>query len=135
MSFETLFNADDETAFVQLATQQLDKSAATNRGISPGEYISLAREVWRSCTTDQVYAIKLLMDPVVAENPADFPDEYTRSGRPFCALIARIGHNGELIDAPPGYVRPSFPGVYYAHLPFGSPSGSSTADFQKKQDG
>ncbi len=125
---ETLFKPDDEPAFVRFATEHLEKGAATKRRITPSEYIRLAREVWHSCSSDHVYAIKLLIDPQIADNPGSFPDEYTKTGRPFCALIARIDNNGELIDASPGYVPPSFPGVHLAHFVFGSPSGGARPD-------
>src|SRR5437763_1875603 len=108
MSFEELFNPDDEKTFVEFATGHLNKGAAAKRGISPEEYVSLVREQWRSCNTDQVYAIKLLIDPLV-DDASDFPEEWTASSRPFCGLIARIDENGNLVDAPPGYVPPSYP--------------------------
>lgn len=128
MSLEELFSPDDEKAFVDFTTEHINNGAATKRGISAREYVSLAREQWRSCNTDQVYAIKLLVDPLVSETASDFPEEWTASGRPFCALIARIDTNGNLVDAPPDYVPPSYPGVHLGHLVFGSPSGGTVPD-------
>ncbi|HEX8633962.1 MAG TPA: hypothetical protein VF703_07395 [Pyrinomonadaceae bacterium] len=128
MSPEELFNPDDEKAFVDSTTVHLNKGAAMKRGISPEAYVSLAREQWRSCSTDQVYAIKLLIDPLVSKAASDFPPEWAASGRPFCVLVARIDPDGNLIDAPPDYVLPSYPGVYLSHLVFGSPSGEQTPD-------
>jgi hypothetical protein len=98
MSVEELFNPDDEKTFIEFTTSHLNKGAATKRGISPEEYVSLVREQWRSCSTDQAYVIKLLIDPLVSDAASDFPEEWTASGRPLCGLIARINENGNLID-------------------------------------
>lgn len=125
---EEFFTPDDEPAFVQLTTGHLQKGAAAKRGITRGEYVSLARGVWASCETDDVYAVKLLIDPQVAEDSASFPQEYTSSGKPFCALVARIDNSGGLVDAPQGYNPPSFPAVYLAHVVIGSNSEGTSPD-------
>jgi hypothetical protein len=52
----------------------------------------------------------------------------------FCVLVARVGHQGELIDAPPGYQPPCFPGVRLAHIVAGSPSGGHEPDSSKPAD-
>ncbi|MFQ6027563.1 MAG: hypothetical protein ACE5Q6_08730 [Dehalococcoidia bacterium] len=132
---DTPFAPDDDVTFVRFVTEHLAKGAATRRGITDAEYARLARERWKSCQTDQVYAIKLLVDPLVQpELASELPDEWTNSGEPFCELIARIDSNGELPDAPPGYVPPSNPGVLLAHIPAGSPSGGIVPDPQQPVD-
>lgn len=119
----------DEDKFNWFVTEHLKKGAATRRGITDAEYVRLARTRWTSCSTDKVYAVKILVDPLVQpELTEDLPDEFVRSEQPFCILIARIGSRGELVDAPDGYTRPSFPGVHFAHVVAGSPSGGVVPD-------
>ncbi|MBI3757014.1 MAG: hypothetical protein HY267_03460 [Deltaproteobacteria bacterium] len=99
------------------------------------EYVRFARSRWNSCSTDGVYAIKFLVDPLVQpEFVEDLPNEFVHSDQPFCILIARVGSRGELIDAPEGYTRPSFPGVHFAHVVAGSPSGGAVPDPREPTD-
>lgn len=128
------FIADDEDQFVSFASEHLKKGSASRRGITDDEYVALARRRWNSCSTDRVYAIKILVDPLVEPTYAnDLPEEF-HSGQPFCILIARIGSDGELVDAPEGYVRPSFEGVHFAQIVAGSPSGGAVPDPQRPTD-
>jgi hypothetical protein len=129
------FASDDEAAFVSSVTEHLAKGAATKRGISAAEYVRMARDQWKSCHTDGVYAIKLLVDPLVEPELAEeVPPEFVVPGRPFCELIAAIDSNGDLAHAPPGYVPPSFPGVLLNHIPIGSPSGGEVPDPSRPAD-
>ena len=115
---DSLFRADDEKAFVTLVRDQLAKGSAKIRGISDSEYVSMVRKRWASYGTDAVYAMKLLFDPLVQpEYCDDNHDEF------YCLLVARIDQNGELVDAPPGYKPPDYPGVHLSHIVAGSPSG------------
>jgi hypothetical protein len=122
VSDDPLFNPDDETAFISLIKEHLGKGAATKRGISPREYVSLARERWKACATDAVYAIKLLADPLVQpEIVPELPSGWN-TNEPFCELIAAIDSKGDLVNAPPDYVPPSYPDVLRFVVPAGSPS-------------
>mgnify|MGYP001254191234 CR=1 FL=1 len=128
-STDAPFLPDDEEVFVWFVSENIKKGAALRRGITDGEYVDLARRRWNSCKPDQVYAIKLLVDPLVQpELASDLPTEWTESGDPFCELIARIDSNGELVDAPPGYVTPTCSGVLLVHIPAGSPTGGVIPD-------
>jgi len=119
----------DDDLFNERVEEQLRKGAATKRGITDDEYVNLARKAWDRCVRDQVYRIKLLVDPVVEpELAADAPSDLRESQSPFCILIARIGADGELVDAPAVYERPQEEGVLLAHLPFGSPTGGVVPD-------
>jgi len=114
----------DDDSFVQRVWEQLEKGAATRRGITADEYVSLARVAWDRCVPDQVYRVKILIDPVVEPDLAsDAPDDLRRAQLPFCILLARIRADGELVDAPSGYERPQEEGVLLRHLPVGSPRG------------
>ncbi len=135
MPIDTLFSPDDEKTFILMVSENLEKGAAAKRGMSPIEYVSLARRHWLSCNTDAVYAIKMLIDPLVRpEFVADLPDEWRLSAQPFCELIAAIDSDGNLANAPPGYVPPSYPGVFLAHIPAGSPSGGVEPDPTQSAD-
>ena len=124
MDSDTLrFRPEDDSAFVRMVTEKLSLGAAAKRRLSEQDYIRLAREKWASCNTDEVYAIKLLIDPLVEPQYADESSEEI-----FCVLVARIAPDGELIDAPPGYQPPSFPGVRLSHIVAGSPSGGRVPD-------
>lgn len=128
-SDKTLFAPDDDKNFIVFVTEHLKKGAASRRGIRDVDYIRLARESWKSCTPDKVYEMKLLVDPLVQpELAAEAPEILKHSHRPFCTLIARIGPDGELIDAPAGYVRTPKEGEYLAHIAIGSPSGGVVPD-------
>jgi len=119
---ESSVNEDD--SFVQRTRELLAKGGATRRGITDDEYVSLARDAWDRCATDQVYRMKLLTDPVVEpELAAEAPDRFREAGLPYCTLIARVGADGELVDAPPGYQRQQAEGALLLHMPFGSPTG------------
>lgn len=52
----------------------------------------------------------------------------------FCVLVARVGNRGELVDAPPDYQPPHFPGVRLSHIVAGSPSGGKEPDPSKPAD-
>lgn len=109
---DDLFKADDEELFVSLIKEHLAKGAAIKRGISALDYVHLTRDRWNSCNTDNVYAIKMLVDPLVQpEIASELPAEWTESGEPFCELIAAVDSNGRLMDAPSDYAPPSYPGV------------------------
>jgi hypothetical protein len=121
---DSLFNSNDDEAFVRFATEHIEKGAATKRGIGAREYIELVRQQWHSYSTDEVYCIKVLIDPLVQpELASEAPEEWTSSGLPYVVLIAAINSNGDLINAPSGYVPPSSPGIRLAHIAAGSPSG------------
>ncbi len=83
MSFEdSLFHPDDDKPFVSLVSEHLQKGAATKRGITPQQYVSLARGKWDSCKTDQVYVIKVIIDPLVQpEMMSELPAEWASSGK------------------------------------------------------
>lgn len=122
------FEPEDDEAFRKLTTDLLALNAHTERGLSAQEYLRLARQVWASCEKDSVYAIKLLFDPLVQPQ---FREESERDL--FCVLVARVGHAGEFIDAPPGYTPPDYPGVRFSHIVAGSPSGGYEPDVSKAQ--
>lgn len=125
MSDDGLFRPDDEALFISLAKEHLGKGAAEKRGISPSEYVYWVRERWRACSTDGVYAIKMLVDPLVQpELVSELPSGWN-TAEPFCELIAAIDSNGDLVNAPPDYVPPSYPNVLLFVVPAGSPSGAA----------
>lgn len=121
-------STDDDNAFRTIVSELLALEAHAKRGLSEAEYIALAREVWSSCEKDSVYAIKLLFDPIVQPQ---FREE--SASDLFCVLVARIGPAGELVDAPPGYTPPDYPGVRLSHVVAGSPSGGAEPDVTQVQ--
>lgn len=115
------FKPDDDKAFITLVQEQLKKGAAQVRGITALEYVDMARNRWNSFRADAVYAMKLLFDPLVQPEYCEgCRDEF------YCLLVARIDHNGELMDAPPGYKPPEYKGVKLSHIVAGSPSSGCT---------
>lgn len=123
------FEPDDDDNFIWFVSDHLKNGAALRRSMTEVEYVRLCRSRWNACASDTVYAIKFLVDPLVQpELVPELPDEFVDLGEPFCALVARIGPSGELIDAPEGYKRPSYPGVHLAHIVAGSPSGGVIPD-------
>jgi hypothetical protein len=127
--------AADDRQFAGFVKELLAKGAASRRGISDNEYNSLARSAWDRCARDQVYCVKLLLDPVVEPDlPADVPVSLRQAQNPFCVLMARIGTDGELVDAPPGYSRPHEDGALLVHLPVGSPTGGEVPEPAKPAD-
>jgi hypothetical protein len=126
---DDLFTPDDESIFISLVKEHLGKGAAAKRGISPKEYARRARERWKACNRDDVYMVKMLVDPVVQpEIMAELPPEWQAMTEPFCELIAAIDSNGELVNAPSGYIPPSYPDVFLGVIPAGSPSGATVPD-------
>jgi hypothetical protein len=124
---DELFSSDDEPAFITWVTQHLEKGAATRRGMTPRQYVDLARGRWGMCEADKVYALKLFIDPLTQpELAAEVPSQWTADGLPFCELVARIDSKGDLVDAPPGYAPPA--GVMLAHIVAGSPTGGEVPD-------
>jgi len=117
-----------DESFAQLLSTLLALRAHTMRGLTEEAYVALARVVWSSCEKDGVYAVKLLIDPVAQpQHHEEGSDDL------FCVLIARVGYQGELIDAPPGYEPPSYPGVKLSHVVVGSPSGGHVPDASQPQ--
>jgi len=126
---DDLFTPDDESIFISLVKEHLGKGAAAKRAISPKEYASRVRDRWKACSTDAVYMVKMLVDPVVQpEIMAELPPEWQAMTEPFCELIAAIDSNGELVNAPPGYVPPSYRDVLLGVIPVGSPSTAPIPD-------
>jgi hypothetical protein len=126
------FKDNDEEAFVTWVNNHLEKGAALKRGITADDYVEMCRQEWRLSTTDTVYRMKMLVDPLIQpELAAESPWEWSSLGRPYCVLIARIDSNAELVDAPPGYQPPSGPGVRLLHMVAGSPSGGTVPDPSK----
>ena len=126
---DDLFRRDDVAMFISLVKEHLKRGAATKRGISPKEYVSRARERWGACNTDGVYMIKMLVDPLVQpEIMAELPPEWQAKVEPFCELIAAIDSNGDLVNAPPGYVAPSYPDVMLGVIPAGSAAPGTIPD-------
>lgn len=122
-SNESTFREEDDDDFKRFITEYLLLGAATQRGMTPTQYVEIARRKWATCEKDDVYAVKLLFDPLVQPQFRDeSPDEL------FCVLVARVGHCGELIDAPQGYKPPNYPGVHLSHVVAGSPSGGHEPD-------
>lgn len=115
-------------AFRQATSSLLAQGAHAKRNLSEEQYLALASAVWSTCEKDEVYAVKLLIDPV---SQPQFREE--ASDNLFCVLVARIGHRGELIDAPPGYVPPNYPGVKLSHVVVGSPSSGHEPDASQPQ--
>ena len=109
---EGFLNTDTD-AFVTIVSGLLSKGANRKQNLSVEEYVSQARIVWATCETDDVYALKLLFDPVI--DPTGEDEEM------FCVLVARIAPNGSLLDAPEGYQRPHYEGVKFEHIVAGSP--------------
>jgi hypothetical protein len=123
------FRDGDETLFVRAVTEHLQKGAATLRTITAAEYIDMARFRWEQCKPDHVYAIRLFVDPLTRRDfRSDLPDGFDAPDEPFSILVARIGSDGELVDAPAGYVPPNYPRTILSQLPFGSPSGGNVPD-------
>lgn len=132
---DDLFIPEDEGIFISLVKEHLAKGAAAKRGISQREYVRLTRECWKGCSTDSVYAIKMLVDPIVQpELLAELPPEWAAAAEPFCELIAAIDSNGDLVNAPAGYAPPSYPGVLLGVIPAGSPSGGIVQDPAKPSE-
>jgi hypothetical protein len=130
-----LFTPDDDQSFVALVIEHLGKGAATKRGITAEEYVRIARAQWNSCRTDEVYAVKLLIDPLVQpEIAAELPADWISSGNPFCELLAVIDSTGELVNAPPGYVPPSYPNAHLMHVPGGSSFAGKSLDAAQPAD-
>lgn len=129
------FNSKDDEHFITFVTEHLGKGAAIVRGISEDDYIQLAREQWRKCEPDQVYAIKLLIDPITQPELAEgVSDLLIAAGKPFLLLIARIATDGSLVDAPEGYRPPSSPDVALAQIPAASPSGGEVPNADAPAD-
>ncbi len=77
-NWENLFQSDDNDAFRSLVNDLLALGAASKRGMSECDYVALARNKWRSCNTDSVYAVKLIFDPLVQPQfNSDFRDSLT----------------------------------------------------------
>jgi hypothetical protein len=132
---DELFSREDEPLFVSIVQEHLKKGAADKRGISSGEYVIWVRERWKACSTDGVYLIKILVDPVVQpEMVAELTEPWRARTEPFCELIAAIDSNGELVNAPTDYIPPSFPDVFLGVIPVGSPSGGKIPDPSQPAD-
>ena len=124
---EAHFTDKDENAFVTWVRDHLVNGAALKRGITANEYVEICRHEWALCAADEVYRIKMLVDPLMQpELAAESP--WRSTGRPYCVLIARVDSNGDLVDAPPEYEPPSGPGVHLLHMVAGSPSGGTVPD-------
>lgn len=128
-TLDNLFVPGDHAAFVSMVRENLERGAATKRQLSSKEYIQLARECWNECPTDAVYAMKMLIDPLVRpEFLEEVPEKWANSRDLFCELIAAIDSNGELLNAPPEYIPPLHPNVLLAVIPAGSPTAGTSPD-------
>jgi len=87
--WDHLFLSDDNDAFRSLVNDLLALGAPSARGMSESDYVALVRNKWMSCSTDSVYALKLIFDPLVQPQ---FKEE--SHDEVFCVLVARVGHQG-----------------------------------------
>jgi hypothetical protein len=123
------FLESDEPNFVKLVTEQLAKGASKRRAISDSRYVQVVRERWITCPPDEVYQVKFFVDPLTQPDlVSGFPEPFGSSVDPFCVLVARIGADGELVDAPPEYKRPGYSGVAFSEIVVGSVTGGEVPD-------
>jgi hypothetical protein len=83
--------------------------------MSEEEYSAACCSLWNRCKTDEVYAIRIFVDPLIDTQFAEHSRDL------FCVLVARCNPDGELIDAPPGYNRIEEPGILLSQVVAGSP--------------
>ena len=108
-----------EKNFEESLLRYLAAGAHVLRGLSKQQYIDACRTLWHRTKTDDVYKMKLFVEPIVDTKLAmDFTDQ-------FCILSARCDPDGNLIDARSGYERPPEPNVFLHMAVFGSPVGKS----------
>jgi len=106
---------DDEAHFQSMVGWNLERGAAQRRNLTENDYRELLKSVWDRCETDEVCALKMIFDPIVDPDAED--------DKLVLDLVARVGPNGELADAPPGYSPPCIAGVRIKLLAIGSPTG------------
>jgi hypothetical protein len=90
------------------------------RGISEQQYIRNCEVLWERCKTDDVYAVKIFVEPLIDKQFADQSDDI------FCVLVARADPDGQLIDAPLGYHRSEENGIFLSRIVTGTPHGIDT---------
>ena len=124
---EDLFLPDDEERFISSVRCYLDDDAPGLHKMTPREYVTLCRERWKDCGTDEVYNVKLLIDKRVLDKSIDsswplkgFKKVYEGPEPPeeiYCVSLAIVGPDGEYLGAPPDYAGPeNLPG-YHSVLP------------------
>ena len=104
-----------EKVFKESLRKYIKAGAPSMRGISEEEYTGACRSLWDRCKTDNVYAIRIFVDPLIDTQFAE------QSKNLFCVLVARCNPDGELIDAPPGYTRVEENGIFLSKVVAGSP--------------
>jgi hypothetical protein len=112
--WDELFEDLDDDAFRDIVGKNLAEGAYRLHQISPAEYVSRCRQEWRACGTDEVYAMKILVDKKFdASQPNALTDlevgfEVTDLVKEpdedlYCVAIGLIRPDGTLVGAPPDY--------------------------------
>jgi hypothetical protein len=101
--------------FKESLRKYIKAGAPSMRGISEEEYTGACWSLWNRCKTDNVYAVRIFVDPLIDTQFAE------QSKDLFCVLVARCNPDGELIDAPPGYTRVEEDGIFLSKVVAGSP--------------
>ena len=104
-----------EKLFKKTLQKYIQAGAPSKRGMSEEEYTTACSSLWNRCKTDEVYAIRIFVDPLIDTQYAE------QSKDLFCVLVARCNPDGELIDAPSGYNRIEEPGIFLSQVVVGSP--------------
>lgn len=109
----TPFQPDDDEKFVSFVRDYLERGADRLRGLSAREYVEKCRALWRSCETDEVFKVKLLMDKLIWDQrkdevapPSGF-EEVRHGEEPredlYCVALGLMFPDGSFVDAPEGY--------------------------------
>ncbi len=104
-----------EKAFKESLRKYIKAGAPSMRRLSEEEYTDACWSLWNRCKTDNVYAIRIFIDPLIDTQFAE------QSKDLFCVFVARCNPDGELIDAPPGYTRVEEDGIFLSKVVAGSP--------------
>lgn len=109
----TPFRHDDDKEFISVVSDYLEQGAHRLRGLSAREYVDKCRALWRSCETDEVFKVKILMDRLIWDKRKDElapPPGFEEVQRPeeppedlYCVAVGLMFPDGSFVDAPEGY--------------------------------
>jgi len=109
----TSFQPDDDEKFMTVVSEYLEQGAERLRGLTAEEYVEKCRTLWRSCETDEVFEVKLLIDKLIlARTESRYLlsaglEEVTQAEEPpedlYCVALGLMRPDGSFVGAPEGY--------------------------------
>lgn len=104
-----------EKHFAKSLKRYILNKAHIQRAMTEIEYIKMCKKLWQSVVANDVYAIKIFVEPLVDDDGRPcFSDKI------HCVMVAQCDADGN-VQMPFGYVKPDLEDVFYTAVCIGGP--------------